>query len=136
MASSALKLFEGNAPLAIIDALKSVDAMFEQLLSGKTAEEFLKAITRQQLLDYLSGHGLRLDSVLPINWEGKEDEKQLWLKKMSNDSFGISVGGNIASREMLLETYIRLEALRELCMPPQPGKSDKMSDLRKKYRAC
>ena len=136
--SNAIVIFDGTATAAaaIVDALKKVDLTFfdSPWMKGVTPEEYLKTFTRQQLLDHLLSRGLKLEAVLPIDWNGKD--KQEWLDKMLSNSFGISSMGNTPPRELLLETFIRLEALNELCMPPEKNQSSKMDELRRKYRTA
>ena len=136
---NASSVFGGAGVLAdsIVKLVRSI-APVELLDQAEDPQDTLKKFSRQRLLDFFTKNSIPIDQVMPVDWSSHNREE--WLEKMAvvnPDAGGVGASGHPAPEHLLLDNYVRWEALHEVCGPNikivDEGRAKQMQDLRKKY---
>lgn len=136
----AADLFGGRDALAskILESLEKRDPS-RRALRRETSVKTLATTTREELLESLETAGISLNEIMRCEWN--DSSLHYWKDKMnsSGSGTGIASGGASAPIALLLNTYVRLEALGEVCSKSAPSSKlvpkEQLVSLRAKYRA-
>lgn len=106
---------------------------------GSDPVESLRSLTRTALLRLFYLYDIAIDEVLPC--ELNEDQLLKWEAFMvqSGDAGAVACGANCVDRRATIPMYIRLEALRAMCMkaePYPPQKVERIKALRQQFRTA
>jgi hypothetical protein len=118
-----------------------IDISQQLSLAETDPKELFSQLTRQQLIDWLFLNDISLDVVVPLTWEGREQEYDWWkaeFERRGSRMFNVVTTDNVQGAEHFFVTLCtQMEALEEIC-----AERDKYSTyralrlelLRKKYR--
>ena len=140
MREDAVELFGGRSSLAsqLVGGLglKNIVHAEDDSDDGASAVAILSRVRRQDLLDCFNGANRALDRVMPLEWA--DGEKEFWRKRMNENGEPVMVaeGGVAADEDVALELFVRMEALKTLCMPrsASTSTSKNTSELKSKYQ--
>lgn len=133
---NATDIFGGEATLA--SKLAQIVEEFgtaELINKGEDPKGILQKFTRQGFLNLLARNNISIDEVMPIKWSSQE--RDWWIDRMREFNptiVGVGSSGKPAPEDLILDSFVRWEALRMVCGPNKPSidqaKEARMKQLR------